>query len=125
MKPGVGTNALAVLTVMGDRYNTLPSISRYVQKNYAHFKYPTPTNADPEEILRQKIVIFYHTDQIIRFAAATKDLILRGSKLWSGGRENNPVYQTDMYQTAWWSLPAGLEGMLVICFIWFNLADCF
>lgn len=90
---------------MADRYNTLPAITRYVQKTFASFKYPATVDRNAEEVLRQKILIFFHTQQMIRFALATKELISRGSVRWTGMEDNNPIYQT-----AWWDLPHGLEG---------------
>jgi hypothetical protein len=90
---------------MADRYNTLPSIARYVQRTFINFKYPVTLDKKAEETLRQKILIFYHTDQALRFASATKELVLRGSSRWVGAEEN----MSD-FQTAWWDLPDGLEG---------------
>ena len=56
-----------------------------------------------EETLRQKILIFYHTNQAVRLAAATKELILRGSSRWVGYGESSA------FTSAWWDLPDGLE----------------
>ncbi|TVY76167.1 hypothetical protein LSUE1_G005558 [Lachnellula suecica] len=100
-------NCLTVLVVMADRYNTLPLVARYVQRTFINFKYPVTLDKKAEETLRQKILIFYHTDQAIRFASATKELILRGSSRWLGADET----ATD-FQTAWWDLPDGLEAEL-------------
>lgn len=91
---------------MADRYNTLPSIARHVQKTFINFKYPVTLDKKAEETLRQKILVFYHTDQALRFSSATKELILRGSSRWLGAEES----VTD-FQTAWWDLPDGLEGV--------------
>ncbi|TVY58316.1 hypothetical protein LCER1_G000514 [Lachnellula cervina] len=100
-------NCLTVLVVMADRYNTLPSIARYVQKTFINFKYPITLDKKAEETLRQKILIFYHTDQALRFSAASKELILRGSSRWVGADE-----MAVDFQTAWWDLPDGLESEL-------------
>lgn len=100
-------NCLTVLVVMADRYNTLPLVARYVQKTFMNFKYPVTLDKKAEEILRQKILIFYHTDQALRFAAATRELVLRGSSRWVGADE--PI---DDFKTAWWDLPDGLEAEL-------------
>ncbi|KAF4636792.1 hypothetical protein G7Y89_g1300 [Cudoniella acicularis] len=97
-------NCLAVLVVMADRYNTLPFVARYVQKAFINFKYPITLDKKVEETLRQKILIFYHTDQALRFSSATRELILRGSSKWVGADET-----TADFQTAWWDLPDGLE----------------
>jgi hypothetical protein len=95
-----------VLVVMADRYNTLPTVARYFQKTFVNFKYPITVDKKAEESLRQKILIFYHTDQSLRFTASTRELILRGSSRWSGAEESE-----NDFQTAWWDLPDGLEGL--------------
>ena len=90
---------------MADRFNTLPAVTRYVQKTFSSFKYPATVDKNAEEVLRQKILIFFHTQQMIRFAGATKELISRGSIRWGSVLDTSPIYQT-----AWWDLPHGLEG---------------
>lgn len=90
---------------MADRYNVLPSVTRYVQKTFSNFKYPVTLDKNAEEVLRQKILIFFHTEQMIRFGSATKELVSRGSVRWAGVEDNNPIYTA-----AWWDLPQGLEG---------------
>ena len=97
--------SLTILVVMADRYNTVPPIARYFQKMFINFKYPVTVDKKAEESLRQKILIFYHTEQSLRFTAATRELILRGSSRWAGGEESE-----NDFQTAWWDLPDGLEG---------------
>lgn len=99
-------NYLAVLVVQADRFDCLAPISRYVTTTFAKFKYPHTMNAAAEELLRQKILIFYHTNQAAQLATATKDLILRGSSRWNTSDEKPG------FSTAWWDLPDGLEGML-------------
>jgi hypothetical protein len=96
---------LTVLVVMADRFNALPIVARYFQKTFINFKYPVTVDKKAEEALRQKILIFYHTEQALRFAASTRELILRGSSRWSGAEDNE-----NEFQTAWWDLPDGLEG---------------
>ncbi|KAH6680708.1 hypothetical protein B0J14DRAFT_696062 [Halenospora varia] len=100
-------NCLAVLVVMADRYNTMPTVARYFQRTFINFKYPVTVDKKAEETLRQKILIFYHTEQALRFASATKELILRGSSKWLGAEESAADFQT-----AWWDLPDGLESEL-------------
>lgn len=96
---------LSVLVIMADRFDCLGPISRYVTGPFAKFKYPQTLDKTAEDILRQKILIFYHTNQALQFAAATKELILRGSFNWSSSDDNSG------FSTAWWDLPDGLEGM--------------
>ena len=93
--------------VLADRFNTLPAIARYFQKTFVNFKYPITVDPKAEEALRQKILIFYHTDQALRFTASTRELILSGSSRWSVPEESE-----NDFQTAWWDLPDGLEGVL-------------
>jgi hypothetical protein len=94
---------LAVLVVMADRFDCVAPVTRYVTGAFASFKYPHTLDKTAEETLRQKILIFYHTNQAVRLASATKELILRGSSRWVG-YEVSPGFRT-----AWWDLPDGLE----------------
>jgi len=57
-----------------------------------------------EEKLRQKCLIFYHTNQAQKFTEASKELVLRGSVLW------NSYEETRGLPAAWWDLPDGIEG---------------
>jgi hypothetical protein len=92
---------------MADRYNFTPYVAKHFQKTLMSHKYPIPVSMDKngEEILRQKILIQYHTDQGARFLAATRELVIRGSVRWSGYEDES----TEL-QTPWWDLPHGLEG---------------
>jgi hypothetical protein len=90
---------------MADRFSVLPFLTRYFQKNLMNHKYQITQDKTGEEILRQKILIQFHTDHGVRFAAATKELILRGSLRWSGNYDTSAEYQTP-----WWDLPHSLEG---------------
>jgi hypothetical protein len=93
---------------MADKYNFTPYVAKHFQKILLSHKYATPVAVDrnAEEILRQKILIQYHTDQGARFMAATKDLIIKGSFRWNGYEDNSSELQTP-----WWDLPHGLEGI--------------
>jgi len=101
----ISLNFLSVLVVLADRFDCLGPVTRYVTGTFASFKYPQTLDRNVEEVLRQKILIFYHTSQSVRFAAATKELILRGSSRWAA-YDDNPGFTT-----AWWDLPDGLESM--------------
>ncbi|KAG9239099.1 hypothetical protein BJ875DRAFT_263675 [Amylocarpus encephaloides] len=103
----INLNTLTVLVVLADRYNALPSVALYFRKSFINYKYPVALDKKSEEMLRQKILIFYHTEQSLRFTAATKELILRGSSRWNGAEERE-----NDFQTAWWDLPDGLESEL-------------
>lgn len=95
---------LSVLVIMADRFDCLAPVQRYVTGTFSNFKYPLTVDKTTEETLRQKILIFYHTNQAVRLAAATKELILRGSSRWVGYEENAS------FTTAWWDLPDALES---------------
>jgi hypothetical protein len=97
---------LSVLVVEADRFDCLSTVARYFTTTFINFKYPLTLDRSTEEILRQKILIFYRTGQAMRLASATKELILLGSLRWVG------LDDPQGYTTAWWDLPDGLEGRL-------------
>lgn len=101
----VNIHYLSILVVMADRFDCSTPITRYVTGTFASFKYPQTLDNSVEEVLRQKILLFYRTNQATRLAAATKELILRGSSRWVTCDE------IPAFSTAWWDLPDGLEGM--------------
>jgi hypothetical protein len=89
---------------MADRYIVTATVTRYMQKTLANHKYIITLDKNGEEILRQKIIIQYYTDQRLKFMASTKELILRGSVRWGNGSDDGTEYQTP-----WWDLPYDLE----------------
>lgn len=97
---------LSILVVMADRFDCSVPIARYVTGTFGGFKYPQTLDNSAEDILRQKILIFYRTNQAVRMASATKELILRGSSRWVAYGDS------PAFSTAWWDLPDGLEGTL-------------
>lgn len=90
---------------MADRFGLIPFLTRHFQKNLLSHKYQISQDKGGEEILRQKVLIQFHTDHGVRFAAATKELILRGSFRWSSNYDTSSEYQM-----IWWDLPHNLEG---------------
>lgn len=96
---------LAILVVMADRYDCMATITRYITGKFSNFRYPPTTDKTTEEVMRQKILIFYNTNQAARLATATKELIVRGSSRWS-------IYDNadSKFLASWWDLPEGLEG---------------
>ncbi|KAF7904419.1 hypothetical protein EAF00_001753 [Botryotinia globosa] len=98
---------ISILVVMADRYDCMTMIARYVAGKFSSFKYPPTLDKTSEEVVRQKILIFYHTNQALRLSAATKELILRGSSRWSIYEETDSEFLA-----AWWDLPEGLEDEL-------------
>lgn len=106
----IGMNYLSILVIMADRFDCSAPIARYVTGTFGGFRYPQTLDNSAEEVLRQKILIFYRTNQAARLAAATKELILRGSSRWAAYDENSA------FSTAWWDLPDGLEGIFLSSF---------
>ncbi|KUJ21830.1 uncharacterized protein LY89DRAFT_681223 [Mollisia scopiformis] len=104
----ITTQFLTVLVLMADHYNVTSTVSRHMQKVLVAHKYPITLDKNGEEILRQRVLIQFHTDQGIRFANSTKDLILKGSTRWTGMED----LRTHEYQASWWDLPSGLEAEL-------------
>jgi len=86
-------------------YSLVPFLTRHFQKTLLNHRYPVAVNKGGEEIMRQKVLIQYFTDQGPRFTTATRDLIIKGSIRWNGAEEDSLEYQT-----MWWDLPHGLEG---------------
>lgn len=109
---------LAVLAIMGDQYDCILLISRYMTKSFRKFRYPATFDASVahESTLRQKILVFWYTQNAPLFLAATKELILRGSRRWLLCAKS-----TLEGAVAWNNLPHGLEAELLhrrkrICF---------
>lgn len=103
----INVTYISVLVTLADRFDCLPPISRYITGSLANFKYPQTLDKNMEEVLRQKILVFYYTNQAPRLATATRELILRGSSHWASFDDNT------VYSAVWWDLPDGLEGMLL------------
>jgi hypothetical protein len=95
---------LTVLVIMADRFDCLAHVQNYFLSTFMNFKYPPTYDKSYEETLRQKILIFYHTNQVRRLLDHTKELIIRGSTRWTSHDEN------PNFTTAWWDLPDGLES---------------
>jgi hypothetical protein len=99
---------LAAMAIMADQFDCTSTVARYV-KSARRFPWPqTFGNISPatEEVLRQKILISWLLDDPVKFASATRELILRGSLRWSGTEERLDREQ----QATWWDLQDGLEG---------------
>jgi hypothetical protein len=105
---------LAVLAVLADRFGCTGAVSRYL--NALKYKWPaTQTSlskegggpaltAAAEETLRQKILVSWLLDQPLKMHAATRELILYGSRRWSAFGEEDPN------KAVWWELPDDLES---------------
>lgn len=99
---------LAVLSTLADRFDCTATVARFVK---ASKKVPWPQTYGTvtiavEEVIRQKVLISWLLDDQIKFAAATKELILRGSTRWV----TEEAVGKDQ-QAIWWDLQDGLEGI--------------
>lgn len=121
---------VVTLAVLADRFDCVAPVSRYLSSELK-FKWPASKikpsagrddeNAigiggprlENEEILRQRILAAWLLDQPLKLHAATRELIMYGSKRWAqdsvaeeqddGEDEKLPV---------WWDLPDDLESEL-------------
>jgi len=92
---------------MADRFDALPFVTRHCQTYLLTHKFRITQDKNGEETLRQKILVTFQTQQGVKFAAATKELILRGSVLWGNCSSDTSTE----YQTSWWDLVGGVEGL--------------
>lgn len=107
---------VTTLAIMADRFDCAATVARSAGLG-AKFKGPvTSTRAyfdehgratETENVLRQKILIAILLGQPTQLAAASRELILRGSAVWNIYHE--PEEGKD---AAWWHLPEGIEGMM-------------
>lgn len=102
------------LAIIADRFDCADAVARSANMG-AKFKGPiTSTRAyfdsygkptETEKIVRQKILIALLLRQPTQLAAASRELVLRGSTIW--GPYHDP---DDLNPAAWWNLPEGVEG---------------
>ena len=115
----VTMQSLAVLAVLADRFDCASAVSRYV--NALRYKWPatqTRLSRDDgpalsraaEETLRQKILVAWLLDQPLKMQAATRELIMYGSRQWSLSPDHDP--DQAQHAAAWWDLPDDLETEL-------------
>ncbi|KFG80660.1 hypothetical protein MANI_017611 [Metarhizium anisopliae] len=102
------------LALLADRFDCRAAVSRALMD--IKFKWPL-TNTRPyldesgrvtetEKVLRQKILVAWLLGQPMRLHQASRELVIRGSRLWG-------VYgEEDEVQGAWWHLPEGIEEEL-------------
>lgn len=106
---------LAILAVLADRFACTAIVSRYVSA--LKYKWPatqTRVSRDDgpaliraaEETLRQKILVSWLLDQPLKMQAATRELIMYGSRRWSLAYDEDEEGTT----AAWWDLPDDLES---------------
>ncbi|KAI0202663.1 hypothetical protein F4808DRAFT_69093 [Astrocystis sublimbata] len=117
---------VTTLAVLADRFDCAAAVGRYVAAGLK-FKWPATSRGAKqqlirdgdgeyggmsrasENVLRQKILVAWLLNQPVRFAAATKELILNGSCQWSsfGGE-----VEDETTSATWWYLQDGLEQEL-------------
>ncbi|KAH7157019.1 hypothetical protein EDB81DRAFT_881306 [Dactylonectria macrodidyma] len=106
------------LAIVADRFDCVSGVARALNTDFK-FKWPLTTGkplrsedgkpTDVEQVLRQKVLVAWLLGQPARFQQATRELILRGSRLWSEFHDAN----ADPGMTAvWWNLPDGIEEEL-------------
>ncbi|OBU01264.1 hypothetical protein VE01_00165 [Pseudogymnoascus verrucosus] len=100
---------LAILAVMADRFDCAATVGRYVR---GAKRVPWPqtygtVSFASEELLRQKMLVAWLLEDRVKFAAATKECVFRGSARWGGGggMQSGQV-------GVWWDLPDGIEAEL-------------
>lgn len=104
---------VSTLAILADRFDCGGPVSRALTD--IKFKWPL-TNTRPyvdeagrvtetEKVLRQKILVSWLLGQPMRLHQASRELILRGSRLWS------PYGEEEDLPGAWWNLPEGIEGI--------------
>ncbi|KAF7541226.1 hypothetical protein G7Z17_g11997 [Cylindrodendrum hubeiense] len=107
---------ITTLAIVADRFDCVSGVSRALNADFK-FKWPLTTGkplrgedgkpTDTEQALRQKALVAWLLGQPMRFHQATRELILRGSSLWSEFHDAD----SDM-TAAWWNLPDGIEEEL-------------
>ncbi|KAB5583663.1 hypothetical protein GE09DRAFT_1079610 [Coniochaeta sp. 2T2.1] len=122
MLHGVGTvartqnvHSVAVLTVLADRFDCLPPISKYIFGRL-QFKW-TPdrriardgerATSAQEETVRQKILVSWLLNRPPTFHASTRELIMTGSRRWSYQEPESSVPRA-----IWWDLQDDIEREL-------------
>ncbi|KAK3949310.1 hypothetical protein QBC32DRAFT_349521 [Pseudoneurospora amorphoporcata] len=145
---------LITLSLLADRFSCTSSLSRLVSSSLSTsssspltpqipIKWPpTPTRITKdqdghaltlagEELLRQKILVSWLLDFPLKFQAATRELIMYGSRRWTlsatpeddeeedgddtsrgGGLGTSAAESMRRYKARWWSLPDVLEDEL-------------
>ncbi|KAK7413138.1 hypothetical protein QQX98_007964 [Neonectria punicea] len=107
---------VTTLAIVADRFDCVSGVARALNSDLK-FKWPLTTGkplqaedgkpTDTEQALRQKILVAWLLGQPMRFHQSTRELILRGSSLWS------EFHDVDADMTAaWWNLPDGIEEEL-------------
>ncbi|KFA45918.1 hypothetical protein S40293_07564 [Stachybotrys chartarum IBT 40293] len=116
--PQVNLSYVATLAIMADRFDCLGVVAKAVNRDIK-FKWPMPSSrptpvpsgrsgVEVEDIQRQKVLVAWLLNQPLRLHQASRELIMRGSRLWTA----YPEAEDPAYTAAWWNLPDGLEREL-------------
>lgn len=111
---------LAILALMADRFDCAATVGRYVRGPKRVLWPQTHGTASfaGEELLRQKVLVAWLLEDRVKFAAASKECVFRGSVRWGGGGglQSGQV-------GVWWDLPDGIEGNVEFLMVFESL--CF
>ncbi|KAK3344122.1 hypothetical protein B0T25DRAFT_318486 [Lasiosphaeria hispida] len=110
---------LATLAVLADRFDCTKPVSKSLNASLKFKWLPTQTRlsreeGEPcltlaaEETLRQKILVSWLLDQPLKMHAATREIIIFGSRKWA----EFPDEEVEGCSSIWWNLPDDLEGEL-------------
>ncbi|TQS32019.1 hypothetical protein Golomagni_07680 [Golovinomyces magnicellulatus] len=108
---------VTTLAIIADRFDCSSIVSRAVNTDLK-FKWPATTSrplvdehgrhTEAEQVMRQKVLVSWLLGQPMRLHQSTRELVVRGSRLWS------PYHETEAGASAsWWNLPDGLEDELL------------
>lgn len=102
------------MAILADRFDCVGAVARALNRELK-FKWPLTSNrpffddrgrmTDVENVLRQKVLSSWLLGQPMRLHQSTRELILRGSSLWSVFHDDAEADMT----AAWWNLPEGIE----------------
>ncbi|KAM4059871.1 protein related to hydroxyproline-rich glycoprotein [Hirsutella rhossiliensis] len=107
------------LAIVADRFDCVDTVARTLNGHHK-FKWPIINSrpltiddrgrmAEVEQTMRQKVLVSWLLGQPLRLQQATRELIVRGSSLWSAFHDADANTER---AAAWWNLPQGLEREL-------------
>ncbi|KAG6025106.1 hypothetical protein E4U41_001607 [Claviceps citrina] len=116
---------VTTLAIMADRFDAAPLVARGL--GGLKFRWPVTSTrpyvdeagraTDVERALRQKILLAWLLNQPMRLHRESRELIVRGSRLWRAAAaayydDEGAVEQEPDLAAAWWNLPEGIEEEL-------------
>ncbi|OAA69722.1 hypothetical protein ISF_02992 [Cordyceps fumosorosea ARSEF 2679] len=104
------------MAIIADRFDCVAVVARALNTDLK-FKWPLTSTkpfvddagrpTDVEQVLRQKVLVSWLLGQPMRLQQSSRELIMRGSSLWSVYHEPDGISTA-----AWWNLPDGIEDEL-------------